>query len=118
MLSEVDELELVRTLADDPTAWAAHTVGLDFDRSTVVRAGDEALVARVADRALAQVAASGLSPKRETEAGVAQTPISRAFVASRSRSRQLAALLACSADFRVRCCGRRLVRRRAGALVR
>jgi TolA-binding protein len=43
-----------------------------------VRAGDEALVARVADRALARVAASGLSPKP----------------ASRKRPRQLAALLA------------------------
>ncbi|HEX6273531.1 MAG TPA: tetratricopeptide repeat protein [Polyangiaceae bacterium] len=78
MLSEADELELVRTLADDPTVGAAHTVGLDFDRSTAVRAGDEALVARVADRALARVAASGLSPERP----------------SRKRPRQLAALLA------------------------
>ena len=78
MLSEVDELELVRTLADDPTLEAAHTVGLDLDRSTAVRAGDEARVARGADRALARVAASGLSPKP----------------ASRKRPRQLAALLA------------------------
>lgn len=78
MLSEVDEIELVGMLADDPALGAAHTVGLDFDRSTAVRAGDEALVARVADRALARVAASGLSPKP----------------ASRRRPRQLAALLA------------------------
>ena len=78
MLSEADELELVVMLADDPTLGAAHTVGLDFDRSTAVRAGDEALVARVADRALARVAASGLSPQRT----------------SRKRPRQLAALLA------------------------
>src|SRR6187549_345587 len=78
MLSEVGELELVRTLAGDPTVEAAHTVGLDFDRSTAVRAGDEALVARVADRALARVAASGLSPRGS----------------SRKRPRQLAALLA------------------------
>jgi TolA-binding protein len=78
MLSEADERLLVRALADDPTVGAAHTVGLDLDRSTAVRAGDEALVARIADRALARVAASGLSPKP----------------ASRKRPRQLAALLA------------------------
>src|SRR5688572_26625083 len=78
MLSEADELKLARALAEDPTIWAAHTVGLDFDRSTAVRAGDEALVARVADRALARVAASGLAPQR----------------GSPKRPRQLAALLA------------------------
>jgi TolA-binding protein len=78
MLSEADELELIRTLVEDPTVETAHTVGLDFDRSTAVRAGDEALVARVADRALARVAASGLAPQR----------------ASRNRPRHVAALLA------------------------
>jgi TolA-binding protein len=93
LLSEVDELELARTLADDPTIWAAHSVGVDMDRSTAVRAGDEALVARVADRALAQVAASGLAPKRE---GDEPRP---AFGALRKRRRQMAVLLAAALIF-------------------
>jgi TolA-binding protein len=85
MLSEADELKLARALAEDPTIWAAHSVGVDFDRSTAVRAGDEALVARVADRALAQVAASRPSPKRDAGA--------------RRRPRQMAALLAAALIF-------------------
>ena len=83
LLSEVDELELIRVLADDTTVRVAHTLGVDLDRSTAVRAGDEALVARVADRALARVAASGLSPRRS----------------ARKRPWQLAALLAASLIF-------------------
>jgi TolA-binding protein len=90
MLSEVDELELARTLADDPTIWAAHSVGVDFDRGTAVRAGDEALVARVADRALAQVAASRVSQKRDAGS---------AFGRLRKRPRQMAALLAAALIF-------------------
>src|SRR5687768_13097707 len=99
MLSEVDELELARTLADDPTIWAAHSVGVDFDRSTAVRAGDEALVARVADRALAQVAASRPSPKRDAGAGAQEEAISPAFGSLRRRPRQMAALLAAALIF-------------------
>src|SRR5687768_4813753 len=87
MLSEADELKLARALAEDPTIWAAHSVGVDFDRSTAVRAGDEALVARVADRALAQVAANRPSPKRESSA------------AARRRPRRMAALLAAALIF-------------------
>ncbi len=82
LLSEVDELELARNLADDPGLWIAHSVGLDMDRSTAVRAGDEALVARVADAALARVAASRPSPKK-----------------ARWRPRRLAVLLAAALVF-------------------
>jgi TolA-binding protein len=99
MLSEVDELELARALADDATIWAAHSVGVDFDRSTAVRAGDEALVARVADRALAQVAASRLSPKRNAEAGEQDEAISPAFGRLGRRPRRMAALLAAALIF-------------------
>jgi TolA-binding protein len=66
LLSEVDELELARELANDPELWTSHSVGVDLDNSTAVRAGDDALVARVADAALARVAASRVpkAPRR------------------------------------------------------
>jgi hypothetical protein len=63
LLSEVDELELARELAENEELWIAHSVGVDLDRSTAVRAGDEALVARVADAALARVVPSRAEPK-------------------------------------------------------
>jgi TolA-binding protein len=87
LLSESEERELARALRASPSLRAVHEVGLDFDRSTAVRAGDEALIARVADAALSQVAKSGLASNT--------TPGPRSgFVRSPRRRRSLAVLLA------------------------
>jgi TolA-binding protein len=64
LLSDSEEREFERVLAADPSLRVAHQVGLDMDRSTAVRAGDEALIARAADAAMARVAKSGLSSPR------------------------------------------------------
>jgi TolA-binding protein len=60
-LSDAEEALLERELTHDPALRLAHQVGLDMDRSTAVRVGDEALIARAADRALERVRASGLA---------------------------------------------------------
>jgi TolA-binding protein len=87
LLSESEERELARALRASPSLRAVHEVGLDFDRSTAVRAGDEALIARVADAALSRVAKSGLA------SNTPQGPRS-GFVRSPRRRRSLAVLLA------------------------
>jgi TolA-binding protein len=61
LLSEPELRELGDALERDPALRAAHEVGVDLDRSTAVRAGDDALVTRSADEALARIAKSGLA---------------------------------------------------------
>ena len=60
LLSESEEALLEQALERDETLRVAHRVGLDLDRVTAVRVGDEALIAREAEAALGRVAASGL----------------------------------------------------------
>ena len=60
LLSESEEALLEQALERDETLRVAHRVGLDLDRVTAVRVGDEALIARAAEAALGRVAASGL----------------------------------------------------------
>jgi TolA-binding protein len=55
--SRVEQRALARLLQQDTTLRAAHQVGLDLDRDSSVRAGDEQLIARAADAALASVLA-------------------------------------------------------------
>ncbi len=62
-LSHFEERELERALGTSATLRVAHAVGVDLDRSTAVRAGDEALISRAADAALARVART--VPERE-----------------------------------------------------
>lgn len=80
LLTEAEERELARALRASPSLRAVHEVGLDFDRSTAVRAGDEALVLRAADAALARVAKSGLAPSVPLS-GFARSPKGRRSVA-------------------------------------
>lgn len=54
--SRSDERALQRALTRDPALRVAHQVGLDLDRETSVRAGDEDLILRAADAALARMA--------------------------------------------------------------
>lgn len=54
--SRADERSLLQAIARDPQLRVAHQVGLDFDHETVVRAGDEELILRAADAALARLA--------------------------------------------------------------
>jgi TolA-binding protein len=54
-LSPFEERELERALGTSATLRVAHAVGVDLDRSTAMRAGDEALISRAADAALARV---------------------------------------------------------------
>ena len=61
LLSQLEEAALEAELGRDPTLRIAHRVGLDMDRSTTVRVGDEALIARAVDGALRRVSVSGLS---------------------------------------------------------
>jgi hypothetical protein len=51
-LDDAERRELEAVLATDPTLRLAHDVGRAFDDVAVVRPGDEALIARVADRTL------------------------------------------------------------------
>jgi hypothetical protein len=55
-LDDAERRELDAVLAADPTLRIAHDVGRAFDDVAVVRPGDEALIARVADRTLGSVA--------------------------------------------------------------
>jgi TolA-binding protein len=87
--SEAEEAALERELERDPTLFVAHLVGLDMDRATAVRVGDEALVARAADRALARVRASGLAtPEKSIEVSAAPP---------RRKPRRVVAVLAAAA---------------------
>src|SRR4051794_3500314 len=54
--SHADERALQTALERDPTLRVAHEVGLDIDRHTSVRAGDEDLIMRAADAALQRAA--------------------------------------------------------------
>ena len=67
LASEAETTALAEALERDPVIRAAHDVGLDLDRVTGVRAGDEALVARAADAALARVRSSGIAPESSAE---------------------------------------------------
>jgi TolA-binding protein len=55
--SRVEQRAFARLLQQDATLRAAHQVGLDLDRDSSVRAGDEQLIGRAADAALASVLA-------------------------------------------------------------
>src|SRR5688500_11427531 len=99
LLSKVEEEDLVRALAENATLRAAHTVGLDFDRSTAVCTGDEALVARSAERALAQVAAKTPSQRRGTDGGDHVAPAGRTWWALRKRPGRTVALLVAALIF-------------------
>jgi TolA-binding protein len=57
-LSAEEQRVFDRACAASPTLRVAHRVGRAFDRVSGVRAGDEELIARVADRVLAPVSAS------------------------------------------------------------
>jgi TolA-binding protein len=88
LLSESELGELTDALARDPVLRVAHGVGVDLDRSTAVRAGDDGVVARAADMALARIAKSGLStPDVPRPSGFRVT-------ASPRRKRTLSVLLA------------------------
>lgn len=62
--SQEEERELSRALETSATLRVAHQVGLDLDRSTAVRAGDEELVMAAADAALQRVTASSAPASR------------------------------------------------------
>jgi TolA-binding protein len=89
LLTGAEEREFEHELRANPDLQAAHEVGLDLDRATAVRAGDEALIARVADAALSRVAVSGLAREGVSKRG----PVS-GFGASSRRRRPMSALLA------------------------
>src|SRR5678809_276660 len=93
MLSEPELGELADALEHDPVLRAAHEVGLDLDRSTAVRAGDDSVVARAADEALARIEKSGLS------ATDVPRPSGFRAVKSPKRKRALAVLLAAALVF-------------------
>ncbi|HVU00157.1 MAG TPA: tetratricopeptide repeat protein [Polyangiaceae bacterium] len=65
LLSEAEERELHVALARDPAVGVAQAVGTAVDHDTAVRAGDDDLVKRAAEAALARVADSGLFPAPE-----------------------------------------------------
>jgi TolA-binding protein len=53
--SRLEQRDLLQTIARDPAVRVAHQVGLDFDQETAVRSGDEDLILRAADAALARM---------------------------------------------------------------
>jgi TolA-binding protein len=93
LASEAELRELTDALARDPALRAAHEVGVDLDRSTAVRAGDDGVVARAADEALERIAKSGLS------ATEAPRPSGFRAVASPRRKRTVSVLLAAALVF-------------------
>jgi TolA-binding protein len=93
LLSESELGELSDALARDPALRASHGVGVDLDRSTAVRAGDDGVVARAADEALARIAKSGLSTPD------APRPSGFRPAASPRRKRTLSVLLAAALVF-------------------
>jgi TolA-binding protein len=56
MLSRTEHEALVRALAESPDLAALYRVGMEIDRASAVQGGDDALIARAADAALARVA--------------------------------------------------------------
>lgn len=92
LLSEPDLRELADALSHDPALRAAHEVGVDLDRSTAVRAGDDGVVARAADEALARIAKSGLAVADVRPSGFRVS-------ASPRRKRALTVLLAAALVF-------------------
>jgi len=56
MLSRTEHETLVRALAESPDLAALYRVGMEVDRASAVQGGDDALIARSADAALARVA--------------------------------------------------------------
>jgi TolA-binding protein len=54
--SRAEEAALRRAISRDGAVRVGHQLGLDFDQDTCVRAGDEQLIVRAADAALARVA--------------------------------------------------------------
>jgi TolA-binding protein len=85
-----EERELSRALESSATLRVAHQVGLDLDRSTAVRAGDEELVMAAADAALQRVTGAAATPS---------APASRIVLraASRKSPRKIAAALIAAA---------------------
>jgi TolA-binding protein len=81
-----EERELERALDASAALRVALAVGMDLDRSTAVRAGDEALISRAADAALARVARTASTPER-----------GEVRVSSRHRPRRIAAALVAAA---------------------
>ena len=66
-LTEVERNELNRALAVDETLQAAYLVGRDVDSAATVQGGDDALIARAANGALARIAlASNVRPIART----------------------------------------------------
>lgn len=62
--SRADEAALQRLLTRDSQLRVTHQVGLDLDRDTSVRAGDEDLIMRAADLALARMTPAAAAPLR------------------------------------------------------
>jgi TolA-binding protein len=60
--SGVERRALARHLERDPNLRVAHQVGLDLDRDSSVRAGDEQLIANAADAALARALSNAPAP--------------------------------------------------------
>ena len=62
LLSRGEQRELARALESNPDLRVAHQVGSDLDRATAVRGGDEALIARAAQAALAELHGAARAP--------------------------------------------------------
>jgi len=56
VLSRAEEQDLARALEERPELATAFRVGMELDRASAVQGGDDALIARAADAALARVA--------------------------------------------------------------
>jgi hypothetical protein len=82
-LSRAEQRELERALEASQTLRVAHRVGTDFDAHTRVQAGDEELILRAADAALARVAANVSGD--ESRSGTAPRSIVPLSKASRRR---------------------------------
>src|SRR3954466_11375874 len=68
--SRADEAALRRAIARDGALRVSHQLGLDFDQDTSVRAGDEQLILRAADAALARVAPAARARSWQMVAGL------------------------------------------------
>jgi TolA-binding protein len=92
-LTRAEEETLARALAERPELDAAYRVGLELDRETAVQGGDDALIARAADAALAR---AGELTKRTAAARTAASLAPSAPPASRMRWVAMAAAIALS----------------------
>lgn len=83
--SRAEQQALARLMERDPTLALAHRVGLDFDRDTDVRPGDEELILRAADTALGSADAA-VEPALSSDAALVQRAIDRALASAQERS--------------------------------